>query len=141
MDHHDFAKASPYGENKVLALVDVEPNPSFRKVFDTDTRWRCFDLMLARFSHAWSKDVCTALEQLVPGGVDAFVETVPSLMDVRKGGSYDLKELRVRSLPVEIMFDIALAYHNWPFRLTEEQLWSESFRSQEVTGSEMMDLR
>lgn len=137
----DFGKGRTHAENKVLALVDMEPKPSFRKIFDTDAKWRSFDFMLARLTHTWSNDIPTALEQLVFGGVDAFIETIPSLRDVRKGGLYDHKEIRFRTLPVETMFDIALAYHEWPFRLADEKLWTESFKSKEYIGTESLDLR
>ncbi|ETN46619.1 uncharacterized protein HMPREF1541_00805 [Cyphellophora europaea CBS 101466] len=115
----DFAK------QKALALVDIEPDPNFRKTFDTDTRWRIFDYVITRLSVAWTRDVYTALQHIIPAGVDEFIEMVPSLKDPRRGGWHDLRELRMRSLPAEIWVDIALAYHEWPFRLTEKELWNE----------------
>ena len=121
-------RRSDFSGPRNLALIDIEPQPSFRKLFDTDAKWACFDFVLSRLYTAPVKDIHSALEQIVPGVVDEFVATVPSLTDVNKGGWHDLKQLRVRSLPIEILVDIALAYEAWPFRNSEELLWSDAFR-------------
>lgn len=125
VDNSDFSTGKVAGRAEPLALVDIEPNPQFRTTFREELCFRCFEYVLARLTTSWRTDIRTALTQVVPGGIDEFIETVPSLREARKGGWPDLGALRVRSLPPETWVDIALAYYHWPFRLDEQRLWHE----------------
>ena len=127
-----IVRPDEFAQQKPLALMDVQPDPNFRKLFADDIQWRTFDYVITRLSNGSQKNMLSVLSHLVPGGVDEFIETVPILKDIRKGGWYDMSELRARSLPTEVWVQIAQAYYNWPFRLSSEQLWKEGLKSRKV---------
>jgi mitochondrial transcription factor 1 len=104
--------------NIPLSLLDFRPKPHFRQIFPRQDQPLLFSQILGVLCRDFlSMDLHKALDLLLGGaGVDEFVETVPSLGDPTKGGYFDMKQLRVRSLPVETLMDIALAYDEWPFK-------------------------
>lgn len=106
-----------------LALLDITPKPEFRARLDTELKLCCLDYVVSQLMHKPNLDIESSLIRfLIPGGIEEFLETVPSLKDIRKGGYYDLKELRVRTIPPWLWEDIALAYEAWPFRASYEQM-------------------
>ena len=107
---------------KPIALLDIMPDPQFRQQLDTNSKVVCYDYVTMKLCSRWSKDVQSALSGLVQGGVDEFVDTVPSLKDPTQGGWHDLSDWRVRSLPAKLFMDIALAFEKWPFRPEVEKL-------------------
>jgi mitochondrial transcription factor 1 len=106
----EFSPARP------LTLIDITPDSNFRRLLDTDSKVTCFDYVVSRLASRWIDSAHDALNHLLQGGVDEFVERVPSLKDPRKGGWFDLTDLRMRSIPTTILIDIALAYEKWPLR-------------------------
>jgi mitochondrial transcription factor 1 len=122
----DFASGWEQDSSSRLALLDLHISPAFRATFATHVSTRAFELLLTRMMTASSASVRTALSQIVPGAVDEFVETVPSLLEAtRSGGWNDLDEMRVRALSPELWREIAVAYNDWPFRPDEHRLWHE----------------
>lgn len=114
-----------YPENP-MALMDFQPLPRFRQLLSKDHQPLLFDQMLGALSrNTLNADVHRSLTELLAGGVDEFVETVPSLKDPTKGGYLDMTDLRLRSLPVETFFDLVLAYDEWPFRPERELMFED----------------
>ncbi|RMZ82678.1 hypothetical protein DV738_g1445, partial [Chaetothyriales sp. CBS 135597] len=109
-------QASEFKPKHPLALVVLTPRPSFRQSLDSDSKVTCFDYVLNRLSTRLSSSVREALQRLVHGPAEDFIETVPSLTDPIRGGSLDLDQLRMRSLPASTFVDIAVAYEKWPLR-------------------------
>lgn len=103
-------------KTKNLALLDVSPRVDFLKKISTHDTMVYFGYVERNLWLSWSRTVYDALKTLVHDGVDDFIETIPGIHDPTKGGYYDLSAIRVRSLPAELVADIALAYERWPFR-------------------------
>ncbi|RMZ74872.1 hypothetical protein DV737_g5658, partial [Chaetothyriales sp. CBS 132003] len=123
--------ADEFMPEQALALIVLTPRPSFRTALDTDSKVTCFDYVLNQLSSRLASSVPEALQRLIHGPVDDFVETVPSLTDPVKGGCPDLAQLRVRSLPASTFVDIAVAYEKWPLRPDITKMMLEM--SKEVT--------
>ena len=107
---------------KPIALLDIVPEPQFRQQLDTNSKVVCYDYVTMKLCSRWSKDLRSALSGLLQGGVDEFIDTVPSLKDPIQGGWHDLSDLRVRSLPAKLIMDIALAFEQWAFRPEVEKM-------------------
>ncbi|KIW61368.1 hypothetical protein PV05_01498 [Exophiala xenobiotica] len=110
-----------------LALLDVMPRPDFLAKINTNDKMVYFGHVLRDLFLAPSRSVYDALKMLVHEGADDFIKTIPRIRDPTKGGWYDLSALRVRSLPTEMVIEIALAYAKWPFRRSIESIlmWGE----------------
>ena len=113
-----LAQRDEFYPRKTLALLDVKPRPApnLSSRLDTLEKQICFEHVLVVLLRGGSRPIAIALRELIPGGVEQFLERVPSLQDPAKGGSRDLSDLRSRSLPSETFVDLALAYESWPFR-------------------------
>ncbi|KIW11524.1 hypothetical protein PV08_10825 [Exophiala spinifera] len=103
-------------KTKNLALLDVTPRVDFLQKISTHDTMVYFGYVQRNLWLSWSRTVYDALKTLVHAGVDDFIETIQGIHDPTKGGHYDLSAIRVRSLPVELVVEIALAYERWPFR-------------------------
>lgn len=100
-----------------LTLLDLQPvTDSLRKLSDLDQR-TCFEFIchcLFRYPTQSMRDV---LKTVVQGDIDDFLEKVPDLLDPSKGGNSNLDDLRARTLPVDLIVQLALALEKWPFRM------------------------
>lgn len=105
-----------------LAFLDVVPNPWFVSKVDTYDKQVCFNHVVKSLYFYFTKSVNEGLKSLVHEGVEDFAKTIPGIHDPTKAGWYDLNSLRLRSLPVEMFVEIALAYEKWPFRLSTEAI-------------------
>ncbi|KAJ9637987.1 hypothetical protein H2204_004577 [Knufia peltigerae] len=103
-------------KTKHLALLDVTPRVDFLQKISTHDTMVYFGYVERNLWLSWSRTVYDALRTLVHEGVDDFIETIPGIHDPTKGGCYNLSAIRVRSLPAELVVEIALAYERWPFR-------------------------
>ena len=105
-----------------LALMDIQISPTFRLKFDTEVKAMCLNYVLINtISVSASANVYSVIASLLNNaGTDDFLEGLPQLKDVRRGGWYDLHELRLRTLPTDLWAEIALAYVDWPFRRSQE---------------------
>ncbi|KAI1609243.1 hypothetical protein EDD36DRAFT_445614, partial [Exophiala viscosa] len=108
--------------DKPLALLDVTPRTDFFTRFDTYDKMVFFAHVVRTLWFNSGKSVHDALKVLVHEGMDEFVKTVPQIHDPSQGGWYDLSAVRVRSLPVEMVIEIALAYIRWPFRQSADSI-------------------
>ena len=116
MHAHETAPQKP------VTLLDIVPDPRFRQQLDTNSKIVCYDYVTMKLCSRWSKDVQSGLSGLLQGGVDEFVDTVPSLKDPVQGGWHDLSDLRIRSLSAKLFMDIALAFEKWAFRPEVEKM-------------------
>lgn len=109
-----------------MTLVEVTPKEEFVRRINTSTRWICFDFIVHQLDQYTHTTVKRALEKLI-GEDDAkryqdFVDSIPSLTDPLYGGHHDLGMIRCRTLPMDTVIDIALAYEKYPFRKDEAHM-------------------
>jgi len=97
-------------------LADLQPKIDNFAQLNTPERLFCFNHIVSILLQTPSRSLRQSLEQLVEGGIEGFLERVPSLQDTSKGGRANLDDLRTRSLPLDLFIDIALAWETWPFR-------------------------
>jgi mitochondrial transcription factor 1 len=112
-----WAEKNEFYPSKTLALLDFQPRlTEFLSRLDTPGKKLCFDHVTSMLLQHPGKSVAQGLEQMVHDGLDQFLQKVPSLRDPQQGGRPDLDDFRIRSLPVELLVDLALAWESWPFR-------------------------
>lgn len=105
-----------------MAFFDIVPKADLTDRLDSDDKLICFGHLMGLVSTYSGKSVYEVCSMLIPGGVDDFLKTVQGLHDPTKGGWYDPTMLRIRSLPVDLFVEIALAFEKWPFRPTTQSL-------------------
>lgn len=111
-----WAKKDEFWPPKTLALIDFQPEQSFITQLDTKEKRLCFNEIVSTLLQHPGSTVRDVLQKLAHDGLEQFLERVPQLRDPLQGGKPDLDDLRIRSLPVQLFVDIALAWANWPFR-------------------------
>lgn len=116
VQNHEF-----YPRRK-MALLDLKPAPEvFSKLTTFDQR-TCFDYLCGTLFHNPARCVRNDLANVVQGGLEEFLERVPDLSDPSKGGNSNLDDLRIRTLPVNLLIQLALALEDWPFRLQTHEM-------------------
>lgn len=108
--------------NKQMALFDFVPKADLTYRLDNAEKQICFGHLMSLVSIYSSKSVYHVCSMIVSGGVDDFIRTIKDIDDPTKGGWYDPKMLRIRSLPTDLFVEIALAFERWPFRPTSRSL-------------------
>ena len=112
-----WAEKDEFYPSKTMALLDFQPRSTvLLSRLDTSEKRLCFDYVTSTLLQHPGRPIIQGLEQMVHDGLDQFLERVPSLRDPRQGGKVDLNDFRIRSLPVELFVDLALAWETWPFR-------------------------
>jgi transcription factor 1 len=112
-----WAEKDEFYPLKPLALLDFQPRSTvILSRLDTPEKKLCFDHVTSTLLQHPGRSVVQGLEQMVHDGLDQFLEKVPSLRDPLQGGNPDLNDFRIRSLPLELFVDLALAWETWPFR-------------------------
>ncbi|KAF2129870.1 hypothetical protein P153DRAFT_366374 [Dothidotthia symphoricarpi CBS 119687] len=96
-----------------LGLISAEPFP---RTADQNPEWHEWvqDFIFGLCSHS-TDSVVEALDKMQHGMSD-IVSKCPSLMDPKKGGRLNLKNLRVRLLTGEMITELLAAYRDWPFK-------------------------
>ncbi|KAL1638268.1 hypothetical protein SLS56_000076 [Neofusicoccum ribis] len=97
-----------------LTLLDITPKPAPREYSMEDIfYWQRFaDRMFDRTSTSVGK----ALDNMRLGSAEIILPEVGAIHDPRRGGSFDVEDVRVRSLTPEMMDEIVNAWRNWTFR-------------------------
>lgn len=104
-----------YPEN-TLSLLDFQPVPTaLLRLSDIDKR-TCFDYLCGILFRNPSAGIRAGLATAVQGGLDDFLARVPDLRNPLKGGNPNLDDLRPRTLPLDLLVQLALALETWPFR-------------------------
>ena len=112
-----WTENSEFCPEKTLALLDFQPGATeLLSRLNTPEKKLSFDYVTSTLLQHPGRSVNQGLEQMVHNGLEQFLEKVPSLQDPRQGGKKDLDDFRVRSLPLELFVDLALAWETWPFR-------------------------
>lgn len=107
---------------KKMALLDFKPAPEhLDRLSDFDTR-TCFDYILSTLFRNPAQSVRNHLMTIVQGGLEEFMERVPDLSNISKGGNLDLDDLRIRTVPIELLVQLALALETWPFRMETHEM-------------------
>lgn len=113
---------------KEMALLDLKPVPeALDKLNDFDKR-TCFDYLCNILLRTPAQSVRNDLTAAVQGGLDDFIERVPDLGNRLKGGNPNLDDLRVRTLPLDLLVQLALALETWPFRMQTHEMIMNSGR-------------
>lgn len=109
-----------------MSLIDFTPRPEFAQALNTADRQITFDYLCHVLDFVRTTSVKEALSSLV-GGDEAFEKFVgklgepggiPSLTDPLYGGLHDLDDFRLRTMSVQQLMDVTLAYEAWPWRLS-----------------------
>lgn len=112
-----WAEKNEFYPTKPLALLDFQPRSAVQwSRLDTPEKKLCFDYVTSTLIQQPGRSIIQGLEQMAHDGLVQFLEKVPSLRDPQRGGKLDLDDFRVRSIPVELFVDLALAWETWPFR-------------------------
>ena len=111
-----ITRAEDFFTETPLALLDFQP-----RIVDeypmTPSQQTYFDMIqTAIFGSASSLTYVSALDALAPGASKAVVPMVPEFRDPRKGGRRDVENLRVRTWTPEMLYKLALAWEQWPFK-------------------------
>jgi mitochondrial transcription factor 1 len=105
-----------------MALLDLKPVPdAIDKLSDFDKR-TFFAYVCSMLFRCPSQGVKNGLTTVVQGGLDDFIKRVPDLSNPLKGGNLSLDDLRVRTLSVDLLVQLALALETWPFRLQTHEM-------------------
>ena len=108
-----------------LTLLDIRPRLDPISHMDSLEKLICFEFVCATLLAVSKSTLYDALGAMLQGGVDEFIEHVPSL----KGGSnasQAILQYRVRSLPADLFLEIAMAWETWPFRPPAEEMLSRT---------------
>jgi transcription factor 1 len=112
-----WAEKDEFYPSKMLALLDFQPRSNaLLSRLDTPEKKLSFDHVTSALLQHPGRSIVQGLEQMVHDGLKQFLEKAPTLRDPRYGGTLDLEDFRIRSIPVELLVDLALAWETWPFR-------------------------
>ncbi len=105
-----------------MALLDLNPSSeAVDKLSDFDKR-TCFEYLLAILLRSPAQSVRNELATIAQGGLDDFIDRVPDLTNPVKGGNSNLDDLRIRTLPIHLLIQLALALETWPFRMQSHEM-------------------
>ncbi|KAH4010582.1 rRNA adenine N(6)-methyltransferase [Parastagonospora nodorum] len=96
-----------------VSLISATPIP--RPASD-DPEWheQVIDFVFGLYANS-NRSVIEALDSMQHGLSD-IIKDCPSLTDPDKGGRLQLKHLRVKLLTMEMIYEMAKAYKEWPFK-------------------------
>ncbi|KAK5061194.1 hypothetical protein LTR84_007736 [Exophiala bonariae] len=114
---HEFSPST-----NQMALFDLVPTADLNHRLDTEEKLICFGHLMSFVSIYSSKSVYEVCSMIISGDVENFLQTIQDIHDPTKGGWYDLKMLRIRSLPTNLFVEIAVAFEQWPFRPSTQTL-------------------
>ncbi len=123
-----LVKDEEFYPHQKLALLDIQPVPDvLEKLNDFDKR-TCFDYLCSILFRNRSQPARIDLEAIAQGGLHEFLEKVPDIRNPLKGGQPNLDDLRSRTLPIDLLVQLALALEKWPFRLQTHQMIMQTGR-------------
>lgn len=127
-----IAQDNEFWNPKLLALLDFQPrSPNNFPV--ASMRADSFKLIMAALFMNNSATL-HCLNSLAPGAAEAIAPNVPALQDPRKGGRTDLLDLRVRCFTPEMIYGIAQAWENWPFKPAMAEMMVMYYSSKGTKG-------
>lgn len=100
-----------------LALLDFEPQPiwpSLRKDFPAS--YDILDYILSQSFTFASQNIQYALKQIWPGADEWIIPRCPTLHNPWEGGNFDISQMRIRTLSLQMWKEIFEAWMAWPFR-------------------------
>ncbi|KAL8949809.1 MAG: hypothetical protein Q9222_004111, partial [Ikaeria aurantiellina] len=106
-------KAEFYPE-KGLCLLDIEPKHPIPYPMTT-TQEMVFTMLTTALWQNES-DNLMGLDGIAPGAFAAVTSRVPVLRDPTHGGERDLRDLPIRRLTPAMMYELTMAWLDWPFR-------------------------
>ena len=107
-----------------MTLLDIQPRPP--SVYPMTQKQYQHHENLRHILFTVGSSALKSLDFLAPGGSAAMLRSVPALTDPRKGGEHDIGELRMRTLTPEMLYGIALAWDNWPFKPNEDEMLAKT---------------
>jgi mitochondrial transcription factor 1 len=107
---------------KKIALLDFKPAAELLEKLDSFDKRVCFNYLCSILFRNPAKPVRNNLTTVVQGGLDDFVGKVPDVLNPLKGGNPNLDNLRVRTLPLDLLVQLALALETWPFRMQTHEM-------------------
>jgi len=118
-------KDNEFHPQEAMVLLDIRPNLDVIDTINTEEKLLCYEYVCVSLFEKSTTSVWDALDTLTRGNAEAIIRTVPALHDTTKGGSFDLRRVRVRTLPVATVVELALAWVKWPFRPTLSEMGSQ----------------
>lgn len=98
-----------------VALLDFQPKTT-DKISMTPEQSIYFDLISTCLFGPRGQATLKHLKTMAPGAFEALVPQVPAIQDPRKGGRYDIESVRARTVTLEIIHGLAVAWDNWVFK-------------------------
>ncbi|KAL8708020.1 MAG: hypothetical protein Q9220_007016 [cf. Caloplaca sp. 1 TL-2023] len=108
------AYKSEFYPEKGLSLLDVEPKHPIPYPMTT-TQNMVFTMLTTALWQSES-DNLTGLDRIASGAFAAVTPRVPALRDPTLGGERDLHDLPIRRLTPAMMYELTMAWLEWPLR-------------------------
>lgn len=99
-----------------LSLVDFQPTPSILQKIDNQEKLASVLFIFDRLFADRATSLPVALENLAPDGLTYLLAEVPALEDWARSFRTSIADVRTRAIPTNLLLDLALAWHRWPFR-------------------------
>ena len=119
-----IADASEFESEKPMALVDFRPRLDRLRYVQTVSDLLCWEHVVRHVSLNSKQSVQKTIAELCEGDPKVFMSAIPGLQDPCKGGSFDLSQLRMRTLPYGLILELSRTYRYWPFRKSDDELRS-----------------
>lgn len=114
---HDFFNQPPEGTT-TTAIATTTPRPDL-----LNKRFVTFDWIVRNLFTLRAQDTKLALKGLVPGG-EYLLDEIPD------GRGHEIGLKRVRTLTLEELIDLAMAWERWPFKPDDDSEWGGYSRPQ-----------
>lgn len=109
-----IARKEDFEPYKEMCLLDIEPRHPYPYPM-TSSQAACFELIASTLLRRSSQKL-SALDQIAPGAVQALAPKVPALWDLAQGWEQDMGDLRVRCITADMIYQLAVAWDQWPFK-------------------------
>ena len=106
-------KEDEFSPNRKMSLIDITPKVTKSKVKPGSRDPKV--LVIRSLFTTPADSIIRALDNTAPGASEALLPTLQNLHDPKKGGRYNLHDLRVRMLSPEYLQEITRAFLRWPF--------------------------
>ncbi|KAL9625598.1 MAG: hypothetical protein Q9160_000311 [Pyrenula sp. 1 TL-2023] len=105
-----------------LSLIDFRPRLSTLKRIDDNEKATHVLYVFDRLFYGPGVSLSKFLEEFAPGIVEYSVANVPALQTLMRDWHAGVSGIRARSVPSDVLLEIALAWHSWPFRVSTDIL-------------------
>jgi len=126
VQEHEFYPSEP------LALLDFQPKVDPTPITMDQSMY--FEMIATLILGAKGTTTLKHLNTIAPGAYEALVPKVPAIQDPRKGGRRDVESVRARTLTLEMLHGLAVAWDKWLFKPRMNDLLTQVGVSHEEVG-------